>query len=174
MPSKDMHNKQMIKDGKVIDNEWQLLSTYEDASTVIIPQGKVIVHFDILQQQAELLERDDIGVFINNDADLSIIAEKIIQRPLIAINFPVFMDGRGFSLARLLRERYHYQGELRAVGHLIRDQLCYLQRCGFNAFSFDGSDDGIDLNAALASLSDFTEAYQSSVEKPEPLFRRRA
>ncbi|MGH1486177.1 MAG: DUF934 domain-containing protein [Cellvibrionaceae bacterium] len=171
MPNKEVAPKQIIKDGKVIDNEWQLLSAYEDASTVIIPQGKVIVHLDILQQQNALSERSDTGVLINNDVELSEIAEKIVQLPLIAIDFPVFMDGRGFSLARVLRERYQYQGEIRAVGHVIRDQLCYLQRCGFNAFSFDES---VDLDAALASLSDFTEAYQTSVEKPEPLFRRRA
>ncbi len=90
--------------------------------------------------------------------------------PLVMINFPTFMDGRGFSYARELRER-GYQGEIRAVGHFIRDQLTYLSRCGFNAFQFD---DESELEEALGSLKDFNEAYQASIDKPQPLFRRRA
>ena len=103
--------------------------------------------------------------------DLSAITEDIISCPIIAINFPVFMDGRGFSLGRLLRERHGYTGEIRAIGHVIRDQLCYLKRCGFNAFSFKKD---VDLGAATASLKDFSEAYQTSVDQPIPLFKRRA
>ena len=90
--------------------------------------------------------------------------------PLIAINFPTFMDGRGFSYARELRER-GYQGELRAVGNFIRDQLSYLARCGFNAFEMA---DQAELEQALASLEDLAEFYQASPTQPLPLFRRRA
>ena len=139
----------IIKDGDIVDNH-----------STIVPLEQWI---------DEGLE--DIGVLLTNDTDLDSLDQTVFKAPLIAIEFPVFMDGRGFSLARLLRERYHYQGEIRAVGHIIRDQLCYLRRCGFNAFSFD---DSVDLQAALASLNDFTEAYQTAVDKPTPLFRRRA
>ena len=86
------------------------------------------------------------------------------------VNFPVFTDGRGFSYARELRER-GLRGELRAGGHFIRDQLTYLQRCGFNAFQMA---DEAELEAALASLADFSEHYQASIDQPLPLFRRRA
>lgn len=138
----------------------------------IIKDGQVVSDKRIILPLAQWLETDqpDSGVWLANDVDLSTLDSRVLQAPLIAIDFPVFVDGRGFSVARLLRERYHYQGEIRAVGQVIRDQLCYLKRCGFNAFSFD---DSVDLQAALASLNDFTEAYQSSVDKPEPLFRRR-
>ena len=80
------------------------------------------------------------------------------------------MDGRGYSIARLLRERYGWRGELRAIGDVLRDQLFYLTRCGFDAFELRA---GQDAQAALTALADFSEAYQSSVERPQPLFRRR-
>lgn len=89
--------------------------------------------------------------------------------PVIAINFPAFMDGRGFSYARELRER-GYQGELRATGNFIRDQLTYLSRCGFNAFEMD---DESHLEESVASLKDLSEYYQASADQALPLFRRR-
>ncbi len=90
--------------------------------------------------------------------------------PLVAINFPTFMDGRGFSYARHLRER-GFRGELRATGQFIRDQLLYLSRCGFDAFQLA---DESQLEEAVASLADFSEFYQASPAQPLPLFRRRA
>jgi uncharacterized protein (DUF934 family) len=89
---------------------------------------------------------------------------------LIAVNFPQFTDGRGYSIARLLRERYSWRGELRAIGDVLRDQLFYLARCGFDAFMLR---EGQDAQAALAAFNDFSEGYQASVERPQPLFRRR-
>lgn len=88
----------------------------------------------------------------------------------VEVNFPKFSDGRGHSIARLLRERHGYAGELRAVGDIQRDQLFYLSRVGFDAFLLR---EGEDAGAALAALADFSEAYQASVERPLPLFRRR-
>jgi len=88
----------------------------------------------------------------------------------IEVNFPNFTDGRGYSIARLLRERHGYDGELRAVGDVQRDQLFYLARCGFDAFLLRKDEDAED---ALAAFEDFSEAYQASVERPQPLFRRR-
>jgi uncharacterized protein (DUF934 family) len=88
---------------------------------------------------------------------------------LVAVNFPVFTDGRGFSYARELRER-GYLGELRATGHFLRDQLTYLRRCGFDAFQMA---DETDLAAALERLEDFSESYQAAIDQPLPLFRRR-
>jgi uncharacterized protein (DUF934 family) len=88
----------------------------------------------------------------------------------IEVNFPSLADGRGYSIARLLRERYGYGGELRAVGDVQRDQLYYLARCGFDAFLLRKDEDADD---ALAAFDDFSETYQASVERPQPLFRRR-
>jgi uncharacterized protein (DUF934 family) len=89
---------------------------------------------------------------------------------LVAIRFPHFTDGRGYSTARLLRERYGYAGELRATGDVARDQLFCLSRVGFDTFELR---EGEDVGAALAAFGDFSEAYQSSVAQPQPLSRRR-
>ncbi len=96
--------------------------------------------------------------------------DHLAEIPLVAINFPTFMDGRGFSYARELRER-GFTGELRATGHFIRDQLTYLSRCGFDAFQM--ADESL-LQEALESLMEFSEFYQASASQPQPLFRRRA
>jgi uncharacterized protein (DUF934 family) len=89
----------------------------------------------------------------------------------VEVNFPKFGDGRGYSIGRLLRERYGYRGELRAVGHITRDLLFYLESCGFDAFELRP---GEDPQEALAAFEDFSEAYQASVARPLPLFRRRS
>ena len=88
----------------------------------------------------------------------------------IEISFPKFGDGRGYSIARLLRERHGYRGELRAVGHITRDLLFFLESCGFDAFELR---EGEDPREAIAHFEDFSESYQASVVRPEPLFRRR-
>ncbi len=88
---------------------------------------------------------------------------------VVAINFPAFTDGRGFSYARELRER-GYDGEIRAVGSFICDQLDYLNRCGFNAFQFA---DESQLDSALERFNQFSEQYQADIQQPQPLFRRR-
>jgi uncharacterized protein (DUF934 family) len=111
-----------------------------------------------------------VGLWINGDEEIEGIAQSIVTAPVIAINFPKFVDGRGFSVARLLRDRFGFKGELRAVGQIIRDQLFLLQRCGFNAFQFDSE---IDLTEAVKSLADFSDAYQVAADQPEPLFKRR-
>jgi len=103
--------------------------------------------------------------------DLSVVTEKIGSAARIEVNFPKFGDGRGFSLARLLRERHGYKGELRAVGEVARDHLYYMEQCGFDAFLLR---DGEDVEEALAAFDDFSEAYQATAAQPLPLFRRRA
>ena len=98
------------------------------------------------------------------------VAGELATASRVEVNFPKFGDGRGFSIARLLRERYGYRGELRAVGHITRDLLFYLESCGFDAFELRA---GEDPHEALASFEDFSEAYQASPARPVPLFRRR-
>lgn len=88
----------------------------------------------------------------------------------ISINFPKFSDGRGYSAARLLRERYGYAGELRAVGDVLIDQLFFMKRCGFNTFALR---DDQDVDVALAAFNTFSVCYQNDVADQRPLFRRR-
>jgi len=164
----------LIKDGAIIENTWELIAKPEgDAAEVAIPAGQVIVPLSVWKaQQDQLANRKDVGVWLDSDEIAEDIGEEANRFPIIGVNFPGFMDGRAFSTARILRERYGFKGELRALGNFIRDQLCYLRRCGVNAFAFANPD--ADLEIALKSLADFNEYYQASVDQPLPLFRRRA
>ena len=103
--------------------------------------------------------------------DPGVLAGRLANLAVVAVNFPKYGDGRGYSIARLLRERYGYQGELRAVGAVARDLLQAMARCGFDSFQLR---EGEDAQAALAAFDDFSEAYQASAAQPQPLFRRRA
>lgn len=160
---------QLLKDDAVVDNSWQILSADADE----LPQGDILVSIGQWQaQQATLSNHSSaVGVWIDSHEEIEDFAESLVNLPVIAINFPKFADGRGFSLARLLRERYGYGGEIRAIGDVIRDQLFFMQRCGFNAFVFDSE---IDLGEAIKSLQDFSDAYQVAADQPQPLFKRRA
>jgi uncharacterized protein (DUF934 family) len=140
----------LIKNGKII----------EDQSPEVLD----------LEQWLQANDRATRAVMLEPGETLAPLLEHIDDIPLVLVNFPTFMDGRGFSYGRELRER-GYRGELRAVGHFMRDQLTYLSRCGFDAFQFE---DEQELEEALASLADFSEYYQASIDQPEPLFRRRA
>ena len=102
--------------------------------------------------------------------DPNLIAGMLGLVKVIAVKFPKYGDGRGYSIARLLRERYGYQGELRAVGEVARDHLHALAQCGFDAFELR---EGEDPQAALAAFGEFSEAYQATTAQPQPLFRRR-
>lgn len=162
---------QVLKDNAVVEDIW---ITLEDTTTAAesLPEGNLLLSYNQwLEFSAQLNNRDGhIGVIIDGNAEIEEIIQPLLDLPLIAVNFPKFVDGRGFSTARLLRERYNYSGEIRAVGGFIRDQLYLLSRCGFNAFKFD---DTTDLNACAASLQDFSESYQVSADQENPLFRRR-
>jgi len=166
--------QKLIKDGAIVENTWALIAKPEgDATEVAVPAGQVIVPLSVwIAQKAQLQARTDVGVWLDSDEVAESIGEEANHFPVIGVNFPGFMDGRAFSTARLLRERYGFKGELRAVGGFIRDQLCYLRRCGVNAFAFANPE--ADLDIAVKSLNDFNEYYQASVDQPLPLFRRRA
>jgi uncharacterized protein (DUF934 family) len=98
------------------------------------------------------------------------LAERLAEAPLIAVDFPKFTDGRGYSLARLLRERHGFGGEIRAVGDVLVDQLYFMTRCGFDGLSLREDQ---WLEDAQRALGAFSRAYQPAVDQPEPLFRRR-
>jgi uncharacterized protein (DUF934 family) len=103
--------------------------------------------------------------------DPAALADRIGSLTVIAINFPKFGDGRGYSIARLLRERYGYRGELRAVGEVARDHLHAMAQCGFDVFQLR---EGENPQEALTAFGDFSEQYQATTAQPVPLFRRRA
>jgi uncharacterized protein (DUF934 family) len=165
----------LIKDRKRAVDNWQLLDALavgEDGSLPPLPSGDLIVPAAAwARARAQLIAREGrIGVWLSGADDPRDIADDLPHLGLVAVRFPSFTDGRGYSIARLLRERYGWSGELRAVGDIQRDQLFYLSRCGFNAFSLR---EGEDADVALTGFNDFSERYQASVDQPLPLFRRR-
>jgi len=159
---------QLIKNRALARDSWQLPepgAAPPDGGDLLVPLARWLQERDTLSSRA-----GRTGVWLEADADPTALAPDLDRLQLIAIRFASFTDGRGYSLARLLRERHGYRGELRAIGDVLRDQLFYLSRCGFDAFALRA-----DQNAeqALAAFKDFSETYQASVDRPEPLFRRR-
>lgn len=148
------------------------------ASTQIPASGKVIVPLAVWctrkDELAARFSQGEIGIWLDSFEileELTSSVDDINSLPLIAINFPRFVDGRGFSLASLLRTRYGYKNELRAVGDVLRDQLYFMKRCGFDAYKIRADRSAED---ALASLRDFSEPYQGAVDNPLPVWRRHA
>ena len=158
----------LIRNRAIATDSWQPLDQGALPAT-----GDVIVPLAVwLAERERLLARDGrVGVLLQPNDDPSWLADDVAQFDLIAVNFPAFTDGRGYSTARLLRERHGYRGELRAVGDIQRDQLFYLHRVGFDAFLLKAD---ADVDDALAAFDDFSESYQAAVDQPSPLFRRRA
>ena len=107
---------------------------------------------------------------MDSDQDPQLIADDVAAMPLIALSFPIFSDGRPYSSANILRRVYAFQGELRAIGDVRRDQMEQMHRCGFNAFQLA---EGQNLEAALSGFKLFSHSYQTSIDRPEPLFRSR-
>ncbi len=161
---------QLIKDGAIVADRWTLFR--EAPRGDLAPDCAAIVPLAWWREQrSALLARGDVGVWLAPDADTQALASDIGSLPLIAVDFPQFTDGRGYSIARLLRERHGFAGELRAIGDVLRDQLFYLRQCGFNAFAVRSDR---NLEDALRGLSDFSDSYQATAATPLPLFRRRA
>ena len=162
--------RRLISDGAVRADRYTLVR--EAGSLADLPEAApVIVPLALwLAARAALVARGDAGVWLAPADDPAALAPDVRRVPVIAVLFPVFTDGRGFSTARLLRERYGYAGELRAFGDVGRDQLYLLRQAGFDAFAFDA---GRDADAALAGLGDFSDGYQATVLRT-PWFRRRA
>lgn len=168
----------LIKDGKICQDSWFLLAAdtlgdtqadklaEHDGDDIIVPLSCW------LEIREQLLTRPGkTGVWLQSSETPAALAADLPQLPLIALDFPVFSDGRAYSSARELRQNMGYEGELRAVGDVLRDQLFYMARCGFNAFALREDQDP---EIALGALNDFRDAYQASVDRPVPLFRRRA
>jgi len=163
----------VIKQRQIAADSWKLLKPAADGSSpAIAPTGDIIVPlaFWLEQREALLSRAGRLGIWLDSHEEPGAIASDFDRFGVIGVNFPKFGDGRGFSIARLLRERYGYKGELRAIGEVGRDHLFFMARCGFDSFLLR---DAEDPEQALTAFDDFSDAYQASVERPLPLFRRR-
>ncbi|MDZ4097557.1 MAG: DUF934 domain-containing protein [Methylophilaceae bacterium] len=146
------------------------------AATVIPENGKILVPLSVWESRksklASRLQKGELGICLDTHELLeNLVAsiDDINQLPLIAVHVERFADGRIFSIGNLLRTRYGYKNELRAFGDVLRDQLFFLKRCGYDSYLIRADRSAED---ALASLKDFTQPYQGAVDDALPVWRR--
>ncbi|HZV62220.1 MAG TPA: DUF934 domain-containing protein [Methylophilaceae bacterium] len=146
------------------------------AGTQIPPTGKVIVPVTVwIARKAELADRaakDEVGVWLAPHETVETLTDAEVnlnQFPIIGIYHERHGDGRPYSMAVLLRTRYGYTNELRVFGDVLRDQLFFYKRCGFDSFLVRADRSAED---ALASLKDFSVPYQGAVDEKLPVWRR--
>ena len=170
----------LIKKGTIVDDAWQVvrLADGESPTDVALPAAPALLPLAVwLARRDEILARGvsagKLGVWLAAGEEAQAIAGDLAHLAVVGVDFPKFTDGRGYSTARLLRERYGFQGEIRAIGDVLRDQLYFMKRCGFDAYALRADQDENATLAALAGFADFSESYQAAVDQPQPLFRRR-
>lgn len=156
----------IIKNRQIVEDPWRQI-----ADDIELPAGPVIVTLARWRgERAALAERNEpVGVRVPNTVNVADLADELSLWAVVALEFPKFADGRAYSQARLLRERYGYQGELRAVGEVLRDQLLFMARSGFDAFEVRADR---SLEDALEAFGEFSVSYQPAVDQPLPLYRR--
>lgn len=155
----------LIKNGqRVADDPWRLLADDEPVPAfdpVVVPLARWQA------ERGRLVGRNaPVGVRLASDEHAADIAGDLDAISLVALDFPTFKDGRPYTTARLLRERYGYRGELRAVGDVLRDQLLFMHRCGFDAFELRKEADADAFDEALAA---FSHVYQPTGDRRAPV-----
>jgi uncharacterized protein (DUF934 family) len=171
--------RQVIKERRLQDDVWKVVNLVDGEAPfdVCLPVGPLLVplavwkakKFCLIQREYE--HGTPLGIWLAPEDDPAEIAADIDDFTVIAVHFPKAADGRGYSTARLLRERYGYDGELRAFGDIGRDHIFYLNRVGFDSFLLG---EGRSAEEALQAFDDFPESYQAAADQVIPLFRRRA
>ena len=158
----------LIRQGRIVTDNYVRVADDapipEDAA-VIVPAARLAADWDTLSRRAL-----PIGVLWPNNRNVAELAPYLDRLALVALVFPSFRDGRGYSQARLLRERYGFRGELRATGQVLRDQFLFLHRVGFDAFEVSKP---ADADAFAAALKRFSVFYQPAGDGRLPALNRR-
>jgi len=174
--------RRLLRDRVIVEDDWLYATESPDVSP---PRGgpprgrppRVILSWDQWSAQrdawlahAPTVDAAAIGVVLSPEHKVEQLAPDLEHFSLVACNFPGPSEGRGYSQGRLLRERYAFQGELRASGYVRIDQLFFLARCGFNSFELpDHELSGAAAASAAAAFSTFTAAYQSTNDRGLPM-----
>ena len=160
----------VIKDTEIIEDDWQLIT--DPGETSIKKDEDVIVPYKYWSANRDQFSAHtgQLSICVEGDDMIEDIVDELGSFSMIVLSFPLFKDGRCYSHARLLRERYGYEGEIRAVGEVLRDQLFYMQRCGINAYHLT---EDSDYEQALHSLSGFSLAYQGAADDTAPISKTR-
>lgn len=166
-----------IKNRQLGSDDWLMVSALpEDMADLELPSAATIYALPVWQhRRADIVshvtaQQLPLGLWLAASDDVAVIADDLTQLAVVALDFPKFSDGRNLSSARLLRERYAYRGEIRAVGDVLVDQLYFMARCGFDAFCLRADQ---PTDAALAAFATFSQHYQGAADDALPYFRRR-
>lgn len=161
----------LLKNGRAVgEDAWQPV----DDAAPLPADGKVVVSYERFLAEHEALQgrNSPVGVRVKNYQKVDALADSVDRLDLVILEFPKFNDGRAYSQARILRERFGYRGELRASGQVLRDQLLFMRRCGFDAFEIAKGD---AVEAWQAALAEFDRFYQpTGNSKASLLLRRRS
>lgn len=164
--------RDIIRHGRIVEDD--AIALADDAP--LPERGRVLVSLERATRERELLRArpDGFGVRVPGDAEpeaiVAALGGTLEGLALLAIVVPKSTDGRHYSLARLLRERFGYRGELRALGDVLPDALFYMHRCGYDAFELRADK---SLATGLRALEAFSVTYQGAADDPRPLWRRR-
>jgi len=150
----------LIKNRQIVTDTWQ----HVDDDAALLAEGGVIVSLARWQAGRPALagRNAPLGIRLKSDEGADAIADDLAYFDLVALEFPNFKDGRAYSTAQLLRQRYHYKGELRAVGEVLRDQLQFMLRCGFDAFEYAGK---TAAEEALKAFNEVDMVYQTAADR---------
>ncbi len=151
----------LIKNGRLVQDNWV---TLDDETARITAGSDIIVSLARWRSERQrLLQRDGrLGLRLTSDQSPALVEDDLNCFDLVALDFPAFKDGRAFSYARILRERYGFTGELRATGEVLRDQLFFMHRCGFDAYEVADDSTISDWQDVLAEIS---VCYQRAADK---------
>jgi uncharacterized protein (DUF934 family) len=162
----------LVKNGKVVDDVWAFVEDGHELS----PGGCFTVTLGrFLSEHDQLLHRNrSIGVRLQPSDDPALLAPHLDHLHLIELQFPKYIDGRALSQSQLLRRRYSYKGEIRAIGQVLRDQLRLMIRAGFDAMVIPESEAGADAEAVYDfSAHEFSEFYQAASDTSDTIFLKR-
>ncbi|MDG2303331.1 MAG: DUF934 domain-containing protein [Candidatus Binatia bacterium] len=150
---------QIIRNRKIVDDDW---TTVAD-DTAVPANGNVFVSVERWRsdRDALLARSGKLGVTLPNTIDPRELEGDLTNFSAIAVHFPIYRDGRAFSIARLLRERLEYKDEIRAVGNVLRDQILFMERCGFDTYEVA---EGKSVESALEGFGDFSVTYQDAID----------
>ena len=159
----------LLKDGAEIENLW-LFVDQDDEAELKPDQAVTLPLARFLEQADSLAGRNaPVGVRLVPEDDAELLVPFLEWIQLVEISFPKYTDGRGYSQAQLLRRRHGFAGELRAVGHVLRDQIFYMNRSGFDAYETARA----DLPSVLEALNEFRDAYQPAADGRVSVFHAR-
>lgn len=157
----------LIKNGAAAQDAWTFVA---DGDALPASGCLTVTLARFLEETETLLSRNtQAGVRLAPEDDPAALEPHLDRLALIEVAFPKYTDGRGYSQAQLLRRRFRYAGELRAVGHVLRDQILYMNRSGFDAYETTRA----DLPSILKALGEFSAFYQPAADGRTPVFSAR-